>query len=350
MITQLVEITQGFFIILILFFLIKILYFVMIKIYGKTKSFLGVIIEGSEYYWIWRWKKFHNTKKLDYEKIDEYNFERGWTLIPNLKNKLHYAAVINSDKDGSRGKNKINSNKKVLFYGDSFCFGEGVDDEETIPAFFEKKFKNIKSINYGVHGYGIDQQYLFLKDTISKHNPNLTCFIIVDNDFRRNFMDFRDYAKPKFILKDGKIVLTNTPVPKPEDILKNKKLSLLKLLLEFPKHFLIYYGIIEKRERTNISNLILDKIKEETKKQNSELIFIYINDARRNWWYKSYIDSYFIKTFKRKNIRYLYLEEIFGKKKLNSLFDTLSGHFSAEGNKLIAEKLAEYIKSEGIIK
>ena len=36
----------------------------------------------------------------------------------------------------------------------------------------------------------------------------------------RNILDFRDFAKPRFVLKGGELKLTGTPVPRPEDILE----------------------------------------------------------------------------------------------------------------------------------
>ena len=302
------------------------------------------MIEGSEKYWVWRWQNTHKNKKISYENIDKYHPIRGWTLVPNLKNKLHYAATINSNSKGTRGLTRESSKNKTLFFGDSFCFGEGVDDQETISAFFEKSFKNTQAINLGIHGYGVDQQYLYLKEKISEYKPERVCFVITDNDFRRNFMNFRDFAKPKFSLIDNKITLTNTPVPKPEEI-SHSKISFYSLFFELIKHFLIFYGIIGKRKRILISNYILDNIKEETDKHNAELIFIYINDVRRGAWYRSYIDKYFINYFRKRKIKYLYLEGIYGKKNLLSMFDTLSGHLSSDGNKSVAEKLAESIKS-----
>jgi len=342
------QLAYGLLLILFLLFVLRIVYFILLKFYGEFRSFLGVMIEGSEYYWKWRWKRMHKYGKIVYGKIDKYHSERGWALIPNLKNKLHYAATINSNSEGIRGIREKYSGGKVLFLGDSFCFGEGVDDHETIPYFFEKNFRNVQSINLGIHGYGIDQQYLYLKEAISKYKPTLVCFVITDNNFRRNLMDFRDYAKPKFVMKNNKIILINAPVPKPEDFIK-KNFSMYRVILELIKHFFIYYGL-NKKENIQTNDYILDKIKEATDKIGADLIFVYVNDARRGLWYRTYIDKYFIDYFRKKNIKYLYLEEIFGRKKLKDMFDSLSGHFSTEGNKLTADKLSEFVKSEQILK
>jgi hypothetical protein len=45
------------------------------------------------------------------------------------------------------------SDKAVFFFGDSFTFGEGVNDEDTLPQQFQNA-SGLRSINFGVHGYG----------------------------------------------------------------------------------------------------------------------------------------------------------------------------------------------------
>lgn len=346
MISEILMIIYGLLLIFIIFIASRLLYFILISIHKKSKSYLGVIIEGSEDYWKWRWKNVHKSKKISYENIDEHHPIRGWTLIPNLKNKLHHAATINSTSNGVRGSEKENSKPKALFLGDSFCFGEGVDDDETIPSFFQKNFKDLQSINLGIHGYGIDQQYLYLKETISKYNPSLICFIICDNDFRRNFVNFRDAAKPRFDLKNNKVILKDTPIQTPEQCLRMKTPPLYHLFLDLAKHFLIYYGFIKKKEQIKINNYLLDNIKQLADKSNSKLFFIYIGDLRGGLLYKNYIQTYFINYFKKRNIPYIDLKQIWGGKKFVEMFDSLSGHLSAQGNKLAADRLAEIVKSQ----
>jgi hypothetical protein len=346
---MILTILTGLLLFLCFLALLRILFFIAIFSYGKIKSFLGVMIEGSDYYWKWKFLRKHSSGKVNYQGLDIYESNRGWTLAPNLRNKLHYGSYVNSNNLGVRGAKNNFSKRKVLFFGDSFCFGEGVEDNQTISSFFEEENSGISSVNLGVHGYGIDQQYMYLKDTISKYKPKLTCFIITDNDFRRNFMDFRDSAKPKFELKNNNLLVSNIPVVKPEEFLKTKSYSIFRLPFEIIKHFFIYYGI-GKRKRKKICNMLLDRIKKTTEENGSDLIFIYVNDARRGLWYRlSYIDRFFIKYFRRNGIKYIYAEKIFGRKKLKQMFDTLSGHFTPEANKLIAQKLSETVSERGML-
>ncbi|ETD27899.1 hypothetical protein [Helicobacter canis] len=51
---------------------------------------------------------------------------------------------------------KLDSSSCVLFFGDSFTIGEGVQDNETLPFYFGKQ-TNARIYNFGFHGYGPHQ-------------------------------------------------------------------------------------------------------------------------------------------------------------------------------------------------
>lgn len=306
---------------------------------------------NSEYYRKRNWLISHkDEKEIEYKNIDIYHPERGWALIPGLKNRLYKNSTVNSNSSGARGgKEFFSGMKNALFMGDSFCFGEGVNDNETIPYFFEEAVKSIQSINLGVHGYGIDQQYLYLKEAGQKYKPNLICFIICYEDFNRNFADFRDYAKPKFVLKGNSIILTNYPVPEPEYYLKSlKEPSSFPILLDFFMQILTYYGIIGRRKRERICAYILDEIRQIANELNSNLVFLYIPNYL-NKLLGNYIDTFFISFFRKRNITYLNLGDIFTNQELEDMTDRPSGHFGAKSNKLIADKLAELVKKHGLV-
>lgn len=74
----------------------------------------------------------------------------------------------------------------ILTLGDSFTYGHKMDNNETYPAFLEKnllhKGYDINVLNAGVPGYGVDQQYLLLKDILKSIEPNLIVFNLNYND------------------------------------------------------------------------------------------------------------------------------------------------------------------------
>jgi hypothetical protein len=124
---------------------------------------------------------------------------------------------------------------RVLTFGDSFTFGEEVSDNETFSYYLEKLLPGSEVINFGIHGYGHDQMLLYLREEGIKYHPDIVILGFVGEDMERNMTSFRDYAKPRFVLDGGRLVLTNTPVPRIEETLgrepwRSKFLDVLTLL------------------------------------------------------------------------------------------------------------------------
>jgi hypothetical protein len=70
--------------------------------------------------------------------------------------------------------------------GDSFVFGFGVEDEETLPAQLEAmlgtRHEGIEALNAGVPGWSADQYYLFLRTRLDEIAPDLVLLGLLDND------------------------------------------------------------------------------------------------------------------------------------------------------------------------
>lgn len=75
----------------------------------------------------------------------------------------------------------------IIAVGDSFTFGHPVSSTESYPFHLEKLLKKVyPSVivhNAGVPGYGLDQEYLYLRDEIiPKYRPNLIIWNLNHND------------------------------------------------------------------------------------------------------------------------------------------------------------------------
>jgi len=62
-------------------------------------------------------------------------------------------------------RNTRQARKFILFFGCSFTFGQGVEDEETLPFFVGQLAPDYEPYNYGVIGYGPQQVLIKLEDT-----------------------------------------------------------------------------------------------------------------------------------------------------------------------------------------
>lgn len=106
----------------------------------------------------------------------------------------------------------------ILFFGDSFTFGEGVDDHETIPYRVEQiSDGKFKTLNFGFHGYGPHQMLATLENELEKkiignHRPYYAIYqalaLHVDRCAGRTFWDV---SGPRYVLDDeGEAVYAGT--------------------------------------------------------------------------------------------------------------------------------------------
>jgi hypothetical protein len=108
---------------------------------------------------------------------------------------------------GDRG-----SARPVLMVGDSFVFGDEVDDEETQPAHLEQ-ILGAPVVNAGVFGYGIDQSVLRAERLVPELRPRALVLGFIPDDIERISISVRTGAeKPYFELDArGELVLHNVP-------------------------------------------------------------------------------------------------------------------------------------------
>ena len=98
----------------------------------------------------------------------------------------------------------------VLFFGCSYTYGEGINDNETFPYLVGTSSKT-KVYNFGFHGYGPHQMLSEIEHGFVKHvvdsSPKYAIFTTAYFQVERAAgYDSWDYHGPKYILsKDGKL-------------------------------------------------------------------------------------------------------------------------------------------------
>lgn len=108
-----------------------------------------------------------------------------------------YDAITNIDEKGNRYTANISklSSETYIFLGDSFTFGQGVSDTDTIPSLFCKEVSAI-CVNLGVPGSGLVSQYKKLADYIQttklSKNPVLVHLILTSTSSRHAGNDIMD--------------------------------------------------------------------------------------------------------------------------------------------------------------
>jgi hypothetical protein len=149
----------------------------------------------------------------DYWKL-RYWFVPKSHLSPIVHPLLSWAGHFEPDHYQHKEANRLNGRRPVLLYGDSFaqcaipnqdCYQQflNVDPEFTKDHYF---------LNYGVGGYGIDQEYLLLRESLHLYQRPVVFLGLMTGDLDRALMRVRGRQKPVFELKDDALTLANVPI------------------------------------------------------------------------------------------------------------------------------------------
>jgi len=160
-----------------------------------------------------------------------FDAELGWTTRPG------YAAPAGDIHINARGLRALREYpeapppgvRRVLAFGESFTFGEEVEDAECWTARLEALDPSLEVLNYGVGGYGTDQA--LLRARREARGPAAWCLVgFMTENIGRNVNRYRPLwypsaqpaAKPRFVLASragGSHVRTDVPalelVPQP---------------------------------------------------------------------------------------------------------------------------------------
>ncbi len=105
---------------------------------------------------------------IEHNYFCQFDDEMGWRPLPDISGRHQrqdFSVLVQQNQFGLRGPNTMRREKtsmstRMLVLGDSFVWGYGVDQEQ---VFTEPKVhqSGTELINFGVSGYGPDQEYIF---------------------------------------------------------------------------------------------------------------------------------------------------------------------------------------------
>ena len=103
---------------------------------------------------------------------------------------------------------------RMLFLGDSFGWGFGVERDESVSELLEARHPGWEIVNASVSGYGTDQQLLWYREEGFQYQPDVVFVLFHPNDFHDNSRYSRyGYRKPLFEIRDAeRLELTEVPV------------------------------------------------------------------------------------------------------------------------------------------
>jgi hypothetical protein len=240
----------------------------------------------------WQRERWHRRESevVLAKRIDRFDRELGWTLLENLRDVPLNGAPVSSNSAGMRGVREYSRERgapglRVVALGDSFTFGQCVRDDETFAARLERRLASGEVLNLAVHGHGHDQQLLRLRREGLAYRPDVVLLGFYNADVDRNRLSFRDYAKPRFRLRDGALELEGVPVPSPEEFgaqLHLRSLNYARMLFDT-----VLAKRLERRNR-KLTEAILRDMAEAAKGAGARLALVYLpsrNQAKagRSW-------------------------------------------------------------------
>lgn len=153
--------------------------------------------------------KKNQDKIYQFYKSDSFDINLGWKN-PRNDNRL--------SQDGYRKNTYSNFKDEIITFGGSYCWGAGLNSDETIQYFLSKKLK-MHFVNYCVGGYSFDQSLLkFLEVSEKKKGVKKVIIFLNENsiDGLRNlygnfFLNSSFRVKPTFVLKGNKLEKISIP-------------------------------------------------------------------------------------------------------------------------------------------
>lgn len=180
------------------------------------------------------------------EEIIEHHPVIGKRLRPGKKITLTHPEwgdyVLQSNNFGFRASRdyvpqKAAGIKRVLVFGDSNVFGNGVSNDQRFPDILETILPGVEVYNFALEGFAVDQQYLCYQEFGVQFEHDLVIIAPAVETIRKLTTHYestldennvqRCFARPYFELVDGKLVRGNIPVPEgfvdPDDLPENEK-------------------------------------------------------------------------------------------------------------------------------
>ncbi len=177
--------------------------------------------------WGLRW--LNRSPDLD-ERLDAglftYHPRVGWTLTPGWNGRhrtIDFDVRYSVNRSGHRGTTveaiKPAGQRRIAYLGDSFTFATGVEDTETFTEVLNQaQAPAVVHLNFGVPGTSTDQHVLFAEERLALFEPDVIVLVVyLANDLLDNLAAYPlqvDFAKPYFELRDGELVLQGVPVPR----------------------------------------------------------------------------------------------------------------------------------------
>ena len=229
-----------------------------------------------------------------------------------------YDMAYHLDSHGHRiTPDSLTTNKKfAAFFGCSFTFGDGLNDNETIPFYFSKNSKAFKGYNFGYSGYGPNQALIKLQhDSLNKiitEKDGIGFYVFIHDHINRtigsmnNFMMNKGRA-PCFEIEGQDLVYRGL-----FKYVYPQRSSIYKKMGEngFCRYFKIGHPFRLGDEHFELTGRVLEEVaKEYQKKFRNDNFYVIMYPSISQKDYEA--DEKIINYLKKKKIKYLDYRKLF---------------------------------------
>ena len=275
--------------------------------------------------------------------------------------KINSKGLRDKEYSYAKPKDKI----RILAFGDSFTFGEGIEYGKRFADIPEEYYPNLEIINFGVPGFGIDQELIYFAAEGIKYSPDYVIIFISLLDINRystniinnNTVVLEDAISKNPISNSSTLFLSKNdvmfkgnfnPILKKSYFLSflDYKIALIRLKRNLEKQDKEIWDAIrssgkvsnstvennkdEEDNRQKRAKMIICKFNELCKKNNIKLIIVKI-DKTGNLDYMAHLDN---------NISYYDLtNDLKNERKKYSLSFKYDGHYNKKTHNYIGRKV-----------
>lgn len=286
------------------------------------------------------WKLWHRwwTPAADAPRVGVLDPDLGWAPALSPGDPLGVA-----DHDCAR----LGKPNAVLFYGDSFVAGTG-SCEHSVPHELGERLPDHAVYNLGVGGYGVDQSYLRLVQTVDRVPASAVLFGILTVDLDRSVLSVRTGPKPYFAVDGDRLVLHRLPpgIDVEEWYRRNPPripsyaLALIRQQLRLAvagRDWLAVRGRQAEKEQVNAR--ILEEVVQAARDRRLPLLFVLFYsepEVRRDGWREAFLKA----QLGRLGAPYIDTKSLLRDGGDVSVYYAPDGHLNDGGNALVAAGIA----------
>lgn len=308
------------------------------------------------------------------DRFWKYDSLLGWVHKPGQEGIFEtpqFRTVVRINDKGLRDRQhtyeRQNDMERVLVLGDSFAWGYGVEESERFSQLLEQSL-GVEVINAGVSGYSTDQELLWYKNEGIKYETDLVILVVAGNDVGDNDQQLVStiYYKPRFVIEDGQLILTGSPVPKTSPGGRLVYSVSQRSALAF---FLVqrYFDIrsLYAKSKANSDQTDLSASGKKAEKEPFELTIALIDEIRNiaesknakfmivttdRWWNYPSEETYedFVTTLQDEGFLVLDVESMPGFDREEMLIPD-DGHWNQAGHAYVAEKIKALIRAHQLL-